>query len=347
MVCIAAFIILILVGVFVAIISIFKPEVGRAYRRNLKRAAQCFGKKVRLQKCETGFKEDVKNSLLSRIVVKHPTWVKPLSFLIEFLSVVFVLIVLWALITAIKSLLALWALGTCNVSTPASCSLSSESCSIDEDGGNWFSEWGEIFEAIPEKFRTYNPDDYDFSGISVSENSESRENSEEEKPRALDIVDPGCIVCARSFKNQTAAGFFDDYDVTIVPYAIHTSAGPKFKNSDLIVRYLLSAEAEKPGSAYPVLKHIFIDESESGETYQSLFDNAYSEDQAASQLETWLKENLSDEEISRARANLYSEEIENEISENDNLILNTLNLKGIPTFIYDGSKHTGLWKADE
>ena len=61
MVCIAAFIILALIGVFVAVISIFKPKVGKAYWKMFKKAWGCLWKKVRLQKCETGFKEDVKN----------------------------------------------------------------------------------------------------------------------------------------------------------------------------------------------------------------------------------------------------------------------------------------------
>ena len=149
MVCIAAFIILALIGVFVAIISIFKPKVGKAYWKMFKKAWGCLWKKVRLQKCETGFKEDVKNTLLSRIIVKHPKWVKPLSVTIEIVSVVIVIVAVWAILTAIKSLLALWALGSCNVTKPSACSLGAEVCSIDESEpanvfeatGRWFSEW--------------------------------------------------------------------------------------------------------------------------------------------------------------------------------------------------------------
>ena len=55
MVCIAAFIILAIIGVFVAVISIFKPEIGKKYLKIFKRSWECLWKKVRLQKCETGF----------------------------------------------------------------------------------------------------------------------------------------------------------------------------------------------------------------------------------------------------------------------------------------------------
>ena len=187
MVCIAAFIILAIIGVFVAIISIFKPKVGKAYLKMFKKAWGCLWKKVRLQKCETGFKEDVKNTILSRAVVKHPKWVKPLSVVVEIISVVIVVVAVWALLTAIKSLLALWTLGTCNVTKPAACTLGSEVCSIDsnepknvfEATGRWFTEWGEIFEAIPDKFRDYKAEDFEFNYITVS--------SGEDKPVAIDI----------------------------------------------------------------------------------------------------------------------------------------------------------------
>ena len=141
MVCIAAFIILTIIGLFVAFISIFKRDFGKRYLKVFKKAWGCVGKKVRLQKCETGFKEDVKNTILSKVIIKHPNWVKPLSIVMEVVSVIIVAITVWALATAIKSLLALWALGTCNVTKPAACSLGAEVCSIDEE------EPKNIFEA--------------------------------------------------------------------------------------------------------------------------------------------------------------------------------------------------------
>ena len=195
MVCVAAFIILALIGVFVAVISIFRPKVGKAYLKMFKKAWGCLWKKVRLQKCETGFKDDVKNTILSRVIVKHPKWVKPLSVIIEILSVLIVIVAIWAILTAIKSLLALWALGTCNVTKPAACSLGAEVCSIDEEEpknvfeatGRWFTEWGEIIEAIPDKFKTYNAEDYPFNYITINPDTT-------EEPIAVDILDPGCSV---------------------------------------------------------------------------------------------------------------------------------------------------------
>ena len=345
MVCIAAFIILALIGLFVAIISIFKREVGKQYLKMMKKAWGCVGKKVRLQKCETGFKEDVKNTVLSKVIIKHPKWVKPLSVIMEVVSIVIVVVAAWALLTAIKSLLALWALGTCNVTKPEACSLNSDiGCSIDkseptnifESTGRWFEEWGDIFAAIPDKFRSYNPAEMAYEAVTVSEN---------ENAIALDIVDPGCSVCLRSYLNQKNSGFFDKYNVKIVPYAIQNPDGSyKFKNSELIVRYMLATEKVKPGKGYLILDKIFAGKNEKGIIYQTLFNNEYSKEEAAATIEAWLAEaELCDEEIAAIRLTMQDDIIDKAIETNRNLVENQVHTNSIPTMIYDNSKHTGLF----
>ncbi len=348
MVCIAAFIILALVGIFVAIISIFKPAVWKKYVKILKKSAGCLGKKVRLQKCETGFKEDVKNSLLSRVVIKHPKWLKPLSILIEILAVVFVAVVVWAILTSIKSLLALWALGSCNVTKPSACTLGAEMCSIDESEptniiestGRWFEEWGEIFEAIPDKFRDYKAEDYDLSFIT------SGQSEDAEKPVAVDILDPGCIVCMNSYITQKDSGFFEKYNVRIVPYAIQDAEGNyKFKNSETVVRYLLAAEKYQEGLAVKLLDRIFTGKNHDGIKYLDVFNEDYSTDEAVAKLEGWLKEDgVNKAGVKEIREAAKSEEISNQMSKNREIVEGEIKVKGIPTMIYDGKKHTGLFK---
>lgn len=349
MVCIAAFIILALIGGFVAIISIFKPQVGKSYWKMFKKAWGCLWKKVQLQKCETGFKEDVKNTILSRVIIKHPKWVKPLSIIMEVISVVIVVVAVWAVLTAIKSLLALWTLGSCNVTKPSACSLGGEICSIDESEptnaleatGRWFEEWGEIFEAIPDKFRTYNAADYDFNYISI----QAGENAD--KPVAIDIFDPGCSVCMTSYRNQKAAGFFEEYDVHLVPFAIQDADDSyKFKNSEVIVRYMFAAEQTESGLAIKLLDHVFTEKDEEGVSYQTLFNEYYSREEAIKKLEAWLEEaGIKSDGIEEIRKIAEYPETTNKMSENRNLIENELRVKGIPTMIYDGKKHTGLWSA--
>lgn len=354
MVCIAAFIILALIGVFVAGISIFKPKVGKAYLKVLKKAWGCLWKKVRLQKCETGFKDDVKNSLLSKAVLKHPKLVKPLSVVIEVVSILIVIVTVWAILTAIKSLLALWVLGSCNVTKPSACSLGAEVCSIDEsEPGNvfeatglWFTEWREIFEAIPDKFRTYNVDDYDFNYINVDN------NVADEQPVVVDIFDPGCLVCMKSYRNQKESGFFNEYSVRLVPFAIQNPDGTyKFQNSELIVRYMLAAEQLKSGVALDIIDRVFTKEGHSklydaDISYLDLFNSEYTGEEAAKTIESWLKDDgLNDGQIEEIRKVSYYPEITDKMTQNKGIIENQLRAKGIPTVLIDGKKHTGLWSS--
>lgn len=348
MVCIAAFIILAIIGVFVALASIFKPKLWKSYTKALKKAWGCLWTKVRLQKCETGFKDDVKNTLLSRVMLKKPKLVKPLSILIEILSVIIVIVVIWAVLTAIKSLLALWALGSCNVTKPSACTMGAEMCSIDESEpknpleatGRWFAEWGEIFAAIPDKFRTYNAEDYKFNYITAGNN--------DSKSVAIDIFDPGCSVCMQSYRNQKAAGFFDQYNVRLVPFAIQdTNNNYKFKNSEIIVRYMFAAEQLKSGLAMEIIDKIFTAKNSEGIYYQNKFNEDYTHEEAVSKLESWLKDAGIDESgIAEIRKIANYDETTTKMKENREIIEHQINVRGIPTMIYDGKRHTGLWKAD-
>ena len=350
MVCIAAFIILAIIGIFVAFISIFKPKVGKAYLKALKKSWGCLWKKVRLQKCETGFKDDVKNGLLSRVIIKHPTWVKPLSVVIEVLSVVIVVVAVWAIITAIKSLLALYALGTCNITKAEACTLGAEVCSIDEsetDGffegiGRWFTEWGEIFEAIPDKFKTYRPEDYDFGFIPI--NSTETEGL----PVVVDIFDPGCVVCMKSYRNQKESGYFDERNIRLVPFAIQGADGEfKFKNSDLVVRYMFAAEKIESGASLIIIDKIFTERNSEGISYQDKFNFDYSNEEATKKIESWLmSSSIKETDLKKIRELIGSDEINEIVSKNKNIVEKELKVKGIPTMIYDGKKHTGLWKEN-
>ena len=360
---------------FEAIVSVFKPPVWKKYKKLMKKSAGCLGKKVRLQKCETGFKEDVKNSLLSRVLVKHPKWVAPLSWIIEILAVIFVVVVVWAILTSVKSLLALWALGSCNVTKPSACTMGAEMCSIDESEpqnlgesvGRWFEEWGEIFGAIPDKFRTYKAEDYELNYIVVNpgdigasdggasesaevdgDNNETSEdaNGTGNKPVAVDILDPGCVVCMNSYKNQKADGFFNKYEVRLVPFAIQNADDKyKFANSEIIVRYIFAAEQYRGGAGVRILDRIFTGTDEDGVSWQSVFNEDFSHEEAIAQLNEWLKEDgFSAEGVEQVQATALDEATTKKMAENRKIVEEQIKVKGIPTEIYDEAKHTGLYK---
>ena len=350
MVCIAAFIILSIIGVFVAFVSIFKRDFGKKYLKMFKKAWGCVGKKVRLQKCETGFKEDVKNTILSKVIIKHPNWVKPLSIIMEVISVLIVAITVWALATAIKSLLALWALGTCNVTTPEACSLNPEiGCSINKEEphnifeatGRWFTEWGDIFAAIPDKFRDWNPEQFEFETIRIEESNESG-------ALAIDILDPGCIHCKSSYQNQQK-GFNESHNIKVVLYAIKDEKGEaRFKNSETIIKFITAAQNVDNKLASELIKDIFTKQDENKAWYQNKFNEDFDKNQTIETLSAWVKEAGYDEDVvKKIKDSMDSEEVQNKINKNRDIVENNVHAKSIPTMLYDGGKHTGLFKIDQ
>ena len=347
MVCIAAFIILALVGVFVAFLSIFRRDIGKKYWAVFKKAWGCVGKKVRLQKCETNFKDDVKNTLLSRVVLKHPKWVKPLGATIEVSAVLIVFVTIWSLVEAIKALLAIWVFGTCNVSQPEGCALGAEVCGIEaaeptnpiEWTGRWFSEWGEIFVNIPDRFRKWQAEDYQVDPVIYAH------EFTEGKPLALDIFDPGCTVCLRSYRNQESDGFFDRYNTILLVYPINLpDGGYKFQNSDLIARYIYSAALVKAEYGTQIIHRLFTKSDQNGINFQSLMQSSSRED-AEKLLKSWLKDfGAKEKEITEIANNSQSEQVSKILESVRDVVENKVHAKGIPTLIYDGKKHNGLYK---
>ncbi|MCL2038729.1 hypothetical protein FWG86_02415 [Candidatus Saccharibacteria bacterium] len=355
MVCIAAFIVLAIMSVFVGILAIFKRDIGRKYWSTFKKAWSCVWKKVRLQKCETNFKDDIKNSLLSRVVVKKPKLVKPISAAIEILAVLIVLITVWSLVEAAKAGLSLWVFGTCNVSQPSNCSLTADVCGIDrEEPANigeatvrWFTEWGELFTGIPDRVRRWDARHYLPQHATFY-------SYEEGRPVALDILDPGCTVCLASFRNKMQDGFFDRFNVSYLPYVlINPETGDdRFPNSRLVASYLTALrftyiapvdEAPTP-SDWRLIEKIFTEYDANGVNYQEAI-KRMSEDEVKLLLDSWLLEFGADPiDIDRVRRLAASDEVADTLLVYRHTVEDRINAKGIPTTIFNGRRHTGLYQ---
>ena len=356
MVCIAAFIILCLMSVVVAFLSIFRRDIGKRWWKTFKKAWGCVGKRITLQKCETGFKEDIKNSILSRVIVKKPKLVKPISVAIEVVAVLIVLVTAWSLVEGAKAGLALWSLGTCNVQRPEACSLGAEVCSIDGNSGPknpieaigyWFADWGEIFSAIPDKFRDWNKEELDLKGVVAYVSLDAS------TPRAIDIFDPGCIVCLESYRAQKEQNFFAGHNTLLVPFPIQDGEGNfKYKNSKLIVSYIFAsilqgAPADDSAEDSPgmrIIDRIFTGYKDH-KSWQTLFNEHYSAEETAEIMLEWLGEfGYDKKQLAEIKARVDSPEVEEIIAHNNDIVVNNIHAKGIPTMIYDGKKHTGAYK---
>ncbi|MDR0979664.1 MAG: hypothetical protein LBM12_00695 [Candidatus Nomurabacteria bacterium] len=353
MVCVAAFIVLALLSVFVAVLSIFRRDIGAKYWVTFKKAWGCVWKKVRLQKCETNFKDDIKNSILSKVVVRKPKLVKPISAGIEVAAVLIVALTVWSLVEGAKAGLSLWVFGTCNVSQPSNCSLSADVCGIDqaepknplEAAGRWFTEWGEIFVGIPDRIRRWDAKQYLPQNTSYWSYDASRAT-------ALDIFDPGCAICLASFRNQQADGFFDRYNVAYIPYVIvnPSTGADRFPNSRLVASYLTAIRlAEvKPSDGTPydwrILERIFTASDQNGINYQEAI-KRLDATAATNLLDSWLLEfGASPIEIDRVRNLSESDEVKDALQSYRHIVDDRINAKGIPTLIFGGRRHTGLYE---
>lgn len=365
MVCIAAFIILAIVGIFVAFLSIFKREIGRKYWKVFKKSLHCFTHHITFRKCDTNFKDDVKNVLLKKVVIKHPKAVKPLSNAIEIASFLIVIVTVWSLVEGAKAGLALWSLGSCNVRQPSACTLGAEACGIDsgeeskgfvESVGLWFTDWGQIFEAIPDKFRSWDANNFELTGVDMTVLAETTAEP------ALDILDPGCSVCAQSFTIQMESEFFRNHKVKIVPFPIQDEEGNfKFKNSEIITRYVLAMEQQglpldedenALSPAFKTMRRVLIENGEYktdvktyNYSYQQMFNEMYSAEEAEAKLKEWLKEfGYHSAERSEIVERAHSDQIGEIIKKNNEIVTKDIHAKGIPTMIYEGRKHTGKYE---
>lgn len=356
MVCIAAFIILGICVLTVPIIRIFSKKTADGIVKLFKSATHCFTRRVTFRACDTSFKDDVKNGLLRKVVLKHPNWVKPLSVAIEVASLLIVLITIWSLLVGVKSLVSLYVYGTCNPSNPSSCSLdSTESCTIDAAPieftkdplgwvGNWFGEFGNAIKAIPTRMKHWEATDY------VSETTSYYGGRNESKPVAVDIFDPGCQVCARSFQTQLDRGFFDKYNVAMLPYPIKSATSPsgyKYPNSYLVTSYIVATmlhpldDTDNP-VAWQIIERMFTGQTENGDDYQDAFNMSYGSEKTEEVLQSWLADfGYSDEEIDEIAKLTSSDEVKQIIDSNTTLVNDEVQTKKIPTMIYDGKRHDG------
>ena len=340
MVCVAAFIILCLIGVFVFFLSFFKPDIGKRYLKIFKKAWACVGRRLTFRKCDTNFKEDIKNSILKKFIIKRPKLVKPISFGIEVLAVLIVFITIFSVVEAAKAGLSLYVLGTCNVSRPEACLFGEGNvCAIDSERmeSNWFKDWVILFENIPDRMKKWNANDY------LNNDSIYYKEFDTNKKTVLNIFGPMCHNCATSLKKQLNNGFFDKYNVALIPYA--TS-----EKSEFLARFMLAVNqmplANEISPSWQLLKKLFTQEYQKHITWQDAFlDDIITESNMDQVMKDWLKElGYNDNQIEELFVIAYSSEIDKQILENIRIADEEIRIRGVPTTIYKGRRHTGVFK---
>ena len=217
--------------------------------------------------------------------------------------------------------------------------MGAEACSTEEKDLNWFEEWGEIFSAIPDKLKSWNVEEY------TVEPKVFVGDYKEENPLALDIVDPGCSACMNSYRNQLESGFFEENNTILMVYPIPLNDGYKFANSGVIARYFYATALVEPKMAIKIIDRIFTERDENMVNYQSVFNNQLSNDEAERLIKDWLKEfGLEQKKYEKVKSLINSAEVEQILAEVSDIVENKVHVKGIPTMLYNGGKHYGLYK---
>lgn len=351
MVCIAAFIVLVVISIFSA-----------KYRKLTGEAWGCVARKLTLRPCDSNFKDDVKNSILSRVVIKRPKMVKFTSIAIEVGAFLIVVLTIWSLLVAVKSGVSLFVYGTCEPSNAAACSLdSSEACSIDKENigfldsivqlkvhiwlGNWFSEYGEAIAAIPTRIQHWESTDY------LPVNATYKNNYDASKPTAVEVFDPGCSACQKLYLNQVKNKFYDRYNITYIAYPISlksSSNGYKFKNSLLIAKYLEAVRLNPLKSSdrpvdWKVVERIFAGKDEKGVSWQFKLNNSISDTDAEVLLKKWLAEfGYGTDQVEQVSNVANSQKVADIIESNKKLVTDKIKTVKIPTIIFDGRRYSGV-----
>lgn len=349
MFCIAAFIVL-------AFISIFSAR----YRKLAAKAWGCTARRITLRPCDSSFKEEAKNSLLSHVAKRTPKLVKAADIGIEIASFALVILTIWSILVVAESGLNLFVWGTCTPSNASSCSLGSESCSISSSKEGFWTltmkgkpwEWfvnkandlSNTVVNIPTRLQKWEANDY------LPENATYYNKYDKSKPTALEIIDSGCIVCAQLFRNIKQVGFENKYNLTYIVYPIKkpSSNEYQFKNSYTVAKYLEAIKLNSLSNIntpadWQILERIYTWKDSSDVSYQIRLNINFDENQTVELLQSWLKDiGYSQEQIKAIEKDANSKKVVDIISKNKNTVDKEIKTIKIPTIIFNDKRHDGL-----
>ncbi len=356
MVCVAAFVVLLVLG-----------AVSAKYRKLLRRAWGCVARKVTFRPCDTTFREDVKNSLLAPLAIRAPRLVRPASIAIEVTAWVMVLSLVVSGYIVVRSGLNLAVYGTCNKENPQACSLSAtQGCSIDAqtpsfaasllDGDvigafrNEFSSFADTITAVPGRFRTWDGAQY------ATPHASYLRGYRDGLPTALEVIDPGCQFCAQLFANIKESGFAEANNLTYIVYPITLSFAPKFANSPMVAEYLTAIQLLESADGAPaadptdwyILEQIFTGSRDDGTGWQTWLNEQATPDQAEAQLQAWLVDAGYDQaavaEVDRLAG---SPQVDEAIAQGRAVVEDEIRTLTVPTLIANGDLHLGVVEAKD
>lgn len=358
MVCIAAFLALLVLS-----------AISAKYRVLLKKAWYCVTRRVTFRPCDTTFGEDIKASLLAPLALRAPSWVKPAAAAITVFAWLMVISTVVSLYVLVRSGLNLAVYGTCNKQNSEACSLAAASCAIgvehptftqslfsgDVIGAfrNEFTEMADTIATIPSRFRDWEPTNY------VAPYASYKNGYNPALPTALDVIDPGCVICAQLFRNIGESGLSDNVNLTYLLYPILQDDGtPKFPYS-IKIAHLLTAiriyEYDRDGGTvasptdWRLLEKIFVGTRPGTEVTNQLWLNEFASPEVAdAALRDWLTEfGYTPAQINAVFELAESDEVAQIVADGRVVVRDEIRTVTIPTLITEGRMFRGLATVDQ
>lgn len=354
MFCIAAFIVFAILGIFSA-----------SYRTLAKKAWGCVLRKITFKPCDINLQEELKSRLVGRFILTRPRLARFFDRFAGALAWTFVVLSIWSLLAVFNSSLNLFVYDTCNPNNPESCSLGGGGCGITSGKpGFWLSvkegqifpwakdkvlTFGETVSRIPNRLKEWNPNDY------VSSGNTYYKPYDQNKPVALEIIDPSCKFCAKLFGNIKESGFAERYNLTYIVYPIPDTKQPngyRFSHSKLLASYLEALklypkDAPTP-SDWQILEKVFTETDSDNVLYQIKFNTVYTDEEAENQILSWLSEmGYSYAERQDIQAASRSEKVKESLARQKEIVEDRIQTIKIPTIMFDGRRYDRAVETDK
>lgn len=326
MLCIAAFIVFSILGIFSA-----------SYRKLAKKGWYCVLRKITLRPCDINFSEELKGKLLGKLIFTHPKLANFLSRFANVFAFLFVILTIWSTLYVAQAGLNLYVYDTCNPQNVESCSLGGEACGIDGGTGE-FGLWSTI-QRIPDRWKNWQAKEYVPSTVSYYG------GYQESKPVALEIIDPSCKFCKKLGENIKAARFTERNNLAYILYPIELWEGKyKFPHSYLIASYIEATKkvplANAPISGdWQLLEKIFSD-SKDDKTMQEIFNATEDAAMVTTQLQQYLQQiGYSEEQIKTIATTSTSSEVKDSLNAQRKIVNDEIRTRKIPTLLFDGRRY--------
>ena len=356
MLCIVSFVVLLVASAFSA-----------RHRKLLRQSWGCVTRRATFRACDSAFADDVKTSLLAPLALRAPRLVRPASAGLTVVAWVTVLSLALSAFVVARGGLNLLAYGTCDKQNPQACSLTADACTVmaDEPGfwesltsgdvvgafRNEATSLADTVSTIPSRFRSW--DAADFAPAYASYVGGYREGL----PTVLEVLDPGCVFCARLYSNIAESGLAERANVTFIAYPILRAGEPQFASSMLISRYLTAIrvfEADRDGGPaadpadWAIVRHLFTGSNAAGVGWQRWFNDLAAPAQAEAQLHAWLAEaGFSADDVAQVSALAASDRVAQLLDDSRSIVEDEIRTVTIPTLVGGGGLHRGLVSVDE